>query len=99
QEPELESTEAPAKRNRPFAVVDQSFASVRLQKFRLNSQRSDQGIGIAHEMGRAVELCAEPFVRIEHQAVGGFDPGQRLRNSGQITAPPAQPASTCTYRP
>src|SRR5262245_39687616 len=74
QEPELKCTEAPTERNRPFAIVDEAFATMGLEKFGLYGQRADQRIGIAHEMGRAVELGAEPFVRIEHQAVDRLDP-------------------------
>src|SRR5262249_61971701 len=73
EDPQLRRAEAPPQRDGPFAVVDDALAAVGLEKLRLDRERAHQAGGVAHEMRRAVELRAEPLVRVQHQAVDTLD--------------------------
>ena len=75
QEPQLESPEAPAERDRPFTIVDDAFAAMGLREIPAEWPACGPKCPVAHEMRRAVELCTEPFVRVEDQAVGQLGPG------------------------
>src|SRR5262245_65631958 len=43
------------------------------QKLGTNGQRPHQAVGVAQEMGGAVEIGAEPFVRVEDNGIGILD--------------------------
>ena len=75
QEPQFQRAEAPAERHRPFGIVDDAVAAVRLQEFRLDGQRPHEAFRVAHELDRAVELRAQPFVRIEDDRIRLLDAG------------------------
>src|SRR5215207_9092772 len=69
KKPELEGAEASAEGHRPLRIVDDAIPPVRLQIFRTNGKRADEAVGIADEVRRAVELRAEPFVRVEDNRI------------------------------
>jgi hypothetical protein len=97
REPELERAEAPAQRHRPLVEVGDAvgpFVPEGLQVLGAEAERADLRDGVGEELHRAVELRAEPLVRVEHDAVGAVDAAHSGRNSGQIMAEPAQAAST-----
>ena len=73
QEPQFQRPEPPAERHRPFRIVDDAVAAVGLQEFRLDRQRAHQVFGLADEMHGAVELRAQPFVRIEDDRIRFLD--------------------------
>ena len=74
EEPDLEGPKPAPERHGPFRVVDDPVATVRLQKLRPDRERANQIVGLTHEMGRAVELRAQPFVGVENNRVRRFDP-------------------------
>src|SRR3569833_268033 len=73
QEPDLQRAETSAERHAPFGVVDDAVMSMRPEKLGMNGKRPHQAFGVAQKMGGAVEICAEPFVRIENNRVGMLD--------------------------
>ena len=73
QEPELQRAEAAAERHRPFRIVDDAVMAMGAQIFGLDRQRADQRFRLAHELDGAIELRAEPFMRIEDDGIGAFD--------------------------
>ena len=73
QEPDFQRAEAAAERHAPFRVIDDAVPVMRLEKFGMNGERPEQAIGLAQKVSGAVEIRAEPFVRIEHDGVGVLD--------------------------
>src|SRR5690606_19206 len=73
QEPDLQGAKPPTEGYRPLGVVDDPVAAVCGQIFGLYRQRSHQILWCPDEVRRAVELRAEPFVRVEDDRVGLLD--------------------------
>src|SRR5262249_57181773 len=50
-----------------------AVTAVGFEKLGTNGKCSHQGLGVAQEMGGAVEIGAEPFVRVEDDGIGVLD--------------------------
>src|SRR3954463_14885741 len=73
QEPDLQRAETTAERHAPFGVVDDAVMSMRLEKLGMNGKRPHQAVGVTQKVSGAVEVRAEPFVRIENNGIRLLD--------------------------
>ena len=82
-EPELQRPEAPAERNAPVAEILHRAVDGGLQEARIGRHDADEMLGVAHEIDRAVEGRAEPFMGIDDDAVRALDAGPHPAAFGQ----------------
>src|SRR5207237_1077685 len=73
QEPEFQRPETAAERHRPLGIVDYAVMAVRLQEFGSDRQRAHKVFRLTNELDRAIELRAQPFVRVEDNRIGTLD--------------------------
>src|SRR6056297_213729 len=71
QEPDLQGPEAPARRNGPLGITCDRSAC-RLQVLRLDLERVELGRVVPEKLDRAIELCPQPLVGIDDNAVAAF---------------------------
>src|SRR5258705_91968 len=67
------SAEAPAERDAGVAQVTHLAVNGRLEKARIGRHHPDKVLLVAHVIERAVERCAQPFVRVDDKAVRVLD--------------------------
>ena len=66
QEPQLQGAETAAQGDPPVTVVSHLAVCAGLQVTRVGGHDANQMLGVAHEVHRAIEGRAQPFVRVEH---------------------------------